>query len=189
MLQGAQAIFGMRGLAGLGMAALLSLDAQATTCPQDPPATSIKSAFKGSPNPANAFSGNSAGCRRHGTALLPEHSPFPFANAMPQMLRAPRVTMNSRSEFEVRSYSESSSAAISPEVQSAIESRLDVHWRPTLPGPAWLQNVPPWMIDDAKRYRHRGLPILNLWESSHYLVAVGLSNRGVPGVYFSQKLP
>jgi hypothetical protein len=150
---------------------------------------SIKSAFKGALNPANGFSGNSAGCRSQGAALLPEHSAFSVANATPPMMRVARINMNSRSDIEMRSDGESSSAAISPEVQSAIESRLDVHWRPTLPGPAWVQNVPPWMIDDAKRYRHRGLPILHLWESSHYLVALGLSNRGVPGVYFSQKLP
>jgi hypothetical protein len=33
------------------------------------------------------------------------------------------------------------------------------------------------------------LPVLHIWESSNYLVALGLSNHGVPGVYFSQKLP
>jgi hypothetical protein len=49
--------------------------------------------------------------------------------------------------------------------------------------------VPSWVIDDAKNYKRRGLPILHLWESSHYLVALGLSSHGKPGIYFSQKLP
>ena len=42
---------------------------------------------------------------------------------------------------------------------------------------------------DAKTYHRRGLPVLHLWESSNYLVALGLSNHGVAGLYFPQKLP
>jgi hypothetical protein len=77
---------------------------------------------------------------------------------------------------------------IEAEIGSPIASRFDVHWQST-PGPAWVQNVPDWVTSNAKYYRHRGLPLVHLWESSHYLVALGLSNHGVPGVYFSQKLP
>lgn len=79
-------------------------------------------------------------------------------------------------------------AAVLPDLQSANASRFDVRWRPVI-GPVWVQSVPAWMIDNARSYRHRGLPIVHLWESSHYQIALGLSNRGVPGVYFSQKLP
>jgi hypothetical protein len=33
------------------------------------------------------------------------------------------------------------------------------------------------------------LPLVHLWESPHYLLALGLSNHKVPGLYFTQKLP
>jgi hypothetical protein len=66
--------------------------------------------------------------------------------------------------------------------------QLNVQWR-NAPGPAWVGNVPDWVTDSARNYRHRGLPLVDLWQSSHYMVALGLSNHGVPGVYFTQKLP
>ena len=69
-----------------------------------------------------------------------------------------------------------------------LDGRFGVRWQ-VMPGPAWVQRVPTWLIDDAKTYHRRGLPVLRLWQSPHYLVALGLSNHGVPGVYFSQKLP
>lgn len=72
--------------------------------------------------------------------------------------------------------------------ESGLEARFGVRWQ-TMPGPAWVQRVPAWLVEDAKTYHRRGLPVLHLWESSNYLVALGLSNHGVPGVYFSQKLP
>ncbi len=71
---------------------------------------------------------------------------------------------------------------------SGLEARFGVRWQ-SIPGPAWVQRVPSWVIEDAKTYHRRGLPILHLWESSSYLVALGLSNHGVPGIYFSQKSP
>lgn len=78
--------------------------------------------------------------------------------------------------------------ATSPEMESALQSRFDIRWRPNL-GPEWVHNVPTWVIEDARNYKRRGLPIIHLWESSQYLVAVGLSKHGNPGIYFSQKLP
>ena len=74
------------------------------------------------------------------------------------------------------------------ERESGLEARFGVRWQ-TMPGPTWVQRVPTWLVEDAKTYHRRGLPVLHLWESSNYLVALGLSNHGVPGVYFSQKLP
>jgi hypothetical protein len=78
--------------------------------------------------------------------------------------------------------------ASSLERESGMEARFGVRWQ-SLPGPAWAQYIPSWVIQDAKTYHRRGLPVLHLWESSNYLVALGLSNHGVPGIYFSQKLP
>jgi hypothetical protein len=98
-----------------------------------------------------------------------------------------RQTLRS-AEQPVRSADSMQVTETTAEVRTAIESRFNLRWRPTI-GPGWVRNVPSWVIDDAKSYKRRGLPMLHIWESSNYLVALGLSNRGVPGVYFSQKLP
>jgi hypothetical protein len=39
----------------------------------------------------------------------------------------------------------------------------------------------------ARNLRHNGLPVVKLWHSGRGLVALGLSPRGVPGLYFTQK--
>jgi hypothetical protein len=79
-------------------------------------------------------------------------------------------------------------SSIEAQMSSPIAARFDVRWQNSL-GPAWAQNIPDWVTSNARNYRHRGLPLVHLWESPHYLVALGLSNRGVPGLYFSQRLP
>jgi hypothetical protein len=81
-----------------------------------------------------------------------------------------------------------SAARIASEMASTIAPRFDMHWRNSV-GPEFVRNIPEWVTTDAKNYHRRGLPLVHLWESSNYLVALGLSNHGVPGVYFSQKLP
>jgi hypothetical protein len=77
---------------------------------------------------------------------------------------------------------------IEAEIGSPIAARFDMRWQSSI-GPAWVQSVPQWVTSDARNYHRRGLPLLQLWQSHHYLVALGFSNHGVPGVYFSQKLP
>jgi hypothetical protein len=42
------------------------------------------------------------------------------------------------------------------------------------------------IVSRAHNLRRSGLPIVHLWQSNQNLVAIGLSPRGVPGVYFSQ---
>jgi hypothetical protein len=67
-------------------------------------------------------------------------------------------------------------------VATAIGSQraavFDVHWNNS---PEWIRN--------ARAFRRRGLPIVQLWESSQALVAIGVNRHGVPGIYFTQKLP
>jgi hypothetical protein len=38
----------------------------------------------------------------------------------------------------------------------------------------------------ARKFRRTGLPVLRLWESRHSVLAIGLSPRGVPGLYFTR---
>ena len=37
----------------------------------------------------------------------------------------------------------------------------------------------------VRDYRRNGLPVARLWASGHGLLAIGLSPRGVPGLYFT----
>jgi hypothetical protein len=90
-----------------------------------------------------------------------------------------RIKMDPRADAQARN---------GAEVGRPIAQQFDIQWR-NLPGPAWVENVPDGVIATARSYRHRGLPLVDLWQSSHYMVALGLSNHGVPGVYFTQKLP
>jgi hypothetical protein len=74
------------------------------------------------------------------------------------------------------------------EAASPIAKQLDVHWQNNAV-PLVVQSVPEWVTSSAKNYHRKGLPVVHLWESSNSLIALGLSNHGVPGLYFSQKLP
>jgi hypothetical protein len=105
-----------------------------------------------------------------------------MAAARAMVARDSRTEMDSRFE---------TSAKLEAHAGSPIASRFDIPWQITPgPAPAWVQqNVPQWITDNAKNYRRRGLPLLRLWESSHYMVALGLNKHGVPGAYFTQKLP
>jgi hypothetical protein len=84
-----------------------------------------------------------------------------------------------------RSFQES--AAGTPEPRNTDETSpvaFPIQWRahPTL--------VSPELLSRARNIRRSGLPIVHLWQSNNNsnLVALGLSPRGVPGVYFTQRI-
>jgi hypothetical protein len=52
-----------------------------------------------------------------------------------------------------------------------------IHW----------QRTEPDLLRIARNLRHNGLPVVSLWRSGRSLFALGLSPRGVPGLYFTQK--
>ena len=70
------------------------------------------------------------------------------------------------------------------EPASRLGQRSDLHWENA---PDWVNDTPEW-LRGAWQYRHRGLPLVHLWESSHYLLALGINEHGVPGIYFTQSL-
>jgi hypothetical protein len=41
----------------------------------------------------------------------------------------------------------------------------------------------------VRSFRRAGLPIVHLWGSGRNVLAIGLSPHGVPGIYFTQKVP
>jgi len=51
----------------------------------------------------------------------------------------------------------------------------------------WQSN--PQIVRVARQFRRNGLPIVRLWQSGPNLVSIGLNPHGVPGIWFTQKVP
>jgi hypothetical protein len=95
------------------------------------------------------------------------------ADATPQPLDGMRLTTMSATTAGRRDREN-----VATEIGSRRVPAFDVHWG----------NSPEW-VRTARTFRRRGLPVVHLWESSNALLAIGLNRRGVPGIYFTQKLP
>jgi hypothetical protein len=65
----------------------------------------------------------------------------------------------------------------SPATSSVAQSLSSARWDDT-----------PQVIQAAKQFKRRGLPLVHLWESEHALLALGLNQRGKPGLYITQKI-
>jgi hypothetical protein len=56
----------------------------------------------------------------------------------------------------------------------------------------WIRNPPEW-LSDIKENRRRGapVPLLHLWRSprTETLIALGVSHRGIPGLYIARGVP
>ena len=62
------------------------------------------------------------------------------------------------------------------DVESGQKSAFVVHWsRPEL-------------VIIARNFRRSGLPVVTLWHAGRGRLALGLNPRGVPGLYFTQKV-
>lgn len=61
------------------------------------------------------------------------------------------------------------------DVEFGPKSALVLHWQ-----------TRPELVRITRNFRRTGLPVVSLWHSGRGLVALGLSPRGVPGVYFTQ---
>jgi hypothetical protein len=71
----------------------------------------------------------------------------------------------------------SSMANESPTTSTVAQSLSGARWDDT-----------PQVIQAAKQFKRRGLPLVHLWESEHALLALGLNQRGRPGLYITQKI-
>jgi hypothetical protein len=77
--------------------------------------------------------------------------------------------LRTQSAGEIRIASESAASAAGP---------ISIHWQSK-----------PEIVRAARQFRHNGLPIVRLWQSGPNLLAIGLNPHGVPGIYFTQKVP
>jgi hypothetical protein len=65
----------------------------------------------------------------------------------------------------------------SPTTSNVAQSLSSAHWDDT-----------PQVIQAAKQFKRRGLPLVHLWESDHALLALGVNQRGKLGLYITQKI-
>jgi hypothetical protein len=61
----------------------------------------------------------------------------------------------------------------------------ELHWADSHD---WIHNPPEW-AKAVKNYRKQGVPIIHLMQSKETTIALGVSNHGKPGLYFTRKLP
>lgn len=60
---------------------------------------------------------------------------------------------------------------------SRASSSLALRWQDR---PEWEQNL--------RGFRRGGAPLVHLWQSSHAVVGIGVSRRGIAGIYLTQAL-
>ena len=60
---------------------------------------------------------------------------------------------------------------------SRSAAALALHWQDR---PEWERNL--------RSYRRGGAPLVHLWQSSHAVVGIGVSRRGIAGIYLTQTL-
>ncbi|HEV7432707.1 MAG TPA: hypothetical protein VGN77_06655, partial [Steroidobacteraceae bacterium] len=54
---------------------------------------------------------------------------------------------------------------------------------------AWRESreiVSPDVVSLVRNFRRNGLPIVHLYQSDRNLLAIGLNNHGMPGIYFTR---
>jgi hypothetical protein len=95
---------------------------------------------------------------------------MPLAADRGQALRlSAQPALRMQSAGDVRIAKDSAASAAGP---------ISIHWQSQ-----------PEVVRVARQLRHNGLPIVRLWQSGPHLLAIGLSPHGVPGIYFTQKVP
>jgi hypothetical protein len=110
--------------------------------------------------------------------------------------RAPRPHLLDLSAPQMRSMSEhsrplrldqvrASSATANEATPQLTQTDFDVEFRPKSAFVIQWQTKPE-LERIARNFRRNGLPVVTLWHSGPGLVALGLSPRGVPGLYFTQ---
>jgi hypothetical protein len=65
----------------------------------------------------------------------------------------------------------------SPTTSTVAQSLSSARWDDT-----------PQVMQAARQFKRRGLPLVHLWESQHALLAFGLNQHGKPGLYLTQKI-
>lgn len=135
-----------------------------------------------SPEP-RASTGRTAAFSRIPTLTLP--SPRTAVMTRTATIESPRTVALDQPRLP-RSLQEPAVSA--PESRNTDESAavaFPIQWRlhAALVSPSEL-------VSGARNFRRTGLPIVHLWQSNNAndRVALGLSPRGVPGVYFTQKI-
>ena len=104
-------------------------------------------------------------------------------------LAAPQLRPMSERARPLRFDQARGSPATAVATRQPTQSSFDVEFRPNSAFVMHWQTRPKLVII-VRNFRRSGLPIVTLWQAgrgSRGLLALGLSPRGVPGLYFTQK--
>jgi hypothetical protein len=102
-------------------------------------------------------------------------------------LSAPRAGSMSEPVRPLRlDQSRGTSPTANAEARQFAKTELGAESRPQPTFVIHWQNKPD-LLRVARNLRRNGLPVVSLWRSGRSLAAIGLSPRGVPGLYFTQK--
>jgi len=138
--------------------------------------------------PANAAAPNRGSIGAHMLEMSCSREASPRTNSLP----LPQV----ESHVDLISNRWSTAAAVSAAnvvSQHARETELELpvarslselHWADSHD---WINNPPEW-VKAARNYKRQGMPIIHLMQSKDTLVALGVSNHGKPGLYFTRKV-
>jgi hypothetical protein len=120
---------------------------------------------------------------RFSTLTLPSPRTAAMTRAAAMTTESPRTIPLDQLRLP-RSFQEPAAGAPEPgrNMDGISPVAFPIQWRPH---PALVN---PEVVNRARNLRRTGLPIVHLWQSNNNLVALGLSPRGIPGVYFTQKI-
>jgi hypothetical protein len=117
------------------------------------------------------------------TAIGPERISAPRALD----LSAPRAGPMNEQERSLRlGQSRGPSPTTNTQRRQFANTELGAESRPQPTFVIHWQNKPD-LLRVVRNLRRNGLPVVSLWRSGRSLAAIGLSPRGVPGLYFTQK--
>jgi hypothetical protein len=116
------------------------------------------------------------------TSLGPERISAPRALD----LSAPRGPMSEHEHSPRLDQSRGTSPTANAERRQFANTEIGAESRPQPTFVIHWQNKPD-LLRVARNLRRNGLPVVSLWRSGRSLAAIGLSPRGVPGLYFTQR--
>jgi hypothetical protein len=121
--------------------------------------------------------------------LPPTHAAELFSRPYVLDLSAPRMGRVTEQERRLRlDQMRGSSATAAVSTRQFANPGVDGEFRPKSTFIIHWQKKPD-IVRIARNLRRNGLPIVRLWHSGRSLFAFGLSPRGVPGLYLTQKAP
>lgn len=99
---------------------------------------------------------------------------------------APSVRLDEPRPVRVNSPDPSPATSPGADIERRTErspaAGFDIRWRES------REIVSPDLVSMIRNYRRDGLPVVQLYQSGHNVVAIGLNPHGLPGIYFTRHI-